>query len=563
MWSSRQKQLAGYLSATCLLFTLLACDQKARGQLPKAAPGSKLSNQTQQVEVSSDPLGRTTPRGTVLGFLSAAYNQKYEAAAQYLDTRARGNDASVLASQLFFVLDRKLPAKLNSVSNDPLGSMSDRVDSRRELIGSVVTDKGGVDIYVERVDRPNAAPIWLFSRQTLADIPDVYDEINATTVDNLIPEYMLKKYFGITLFGWLFFLVFLPLLYVSLHLLDRLVSAGLGYAIRSWTRHKTVGNLTVLPHPLRLFIVSWTIYATIHAVSLSLVSRQVGSTIAVLVLIVAFVWAEFLINAKCEAYLKRRMERQGRLSTTAILRPARRMVDLIAAMVGLICILRTLGINPTAALAGLGVGGIAIALGAQKTLENIIGGVSLIIDGAVRVGDLFIIGEVEGFIEGIGLRSTQIRTHGRTIVTIPNAQMATMTLENLSARDRFWLHHLINLEYDTSPSRLESLLSDVRGFLQEDSRIVLPEITRVRVLRFAESRLELEVWAYVSAQNWAHFLQIQEDLLIKIRQIIASSGVALAHPSRTVYVKSGSESDGAAMHIATAEKEAGHEIQMR
>lgn len=557
MWLSKSKRVARCCFAICL-FTL-PCIQAGQGQPLGTASGANPSNQSQKV--SSDSLGRTTPRGTVRGFLSAAYNQKFDTAAQYLDTRAGGSDASLLARQLFFVLDRKLPAKLNNINNDPLGSMSDPVDSRRELIGTVVTEDGGVDIYLERVDRPNAASIWLFSRQTLVDIPNVYHKINATPVDSRLPEYMLKRYFSITLFAWLYFLVFLPLLYLTLSVLNQVVSAGLHYALQRWILHKTVEKLNVLPHPLRLLIVSGTIIATVRAVGWSLVSRQAGSTIADLVLIAAIVWAVFMVNARCEAWLKRRMERQGRLSTTAVLRPARRVMDLISIIVGMICVLNILGINPTAALAGLGVGGIAIALAAQKTLENVIGGVSLIIDDAVRVGDLFRIGQVEGFIEVIGLRSTRVRTHERTIVIIPNAQMATMTLENLSARDRFWLHHLINIEYGTSPSALESLLSNVRGFLEQDAR-VFPEMRRVRILRFAESRLELEVWAYVSARNWPHFLQIQEDLLITIRQLIASCGVALAHPSRTVYVKSGPETDGAATHVSGAEKEADHEMQV-
>lgn len=559
MWPSRSKRVARCCFAICL--STLLCVQAGQGQHLGAASGANSSNQSQKVEISSDPLGRTTPRGTVRGFLSAAYNQKFDTAAQYLDTRAGGTDASLLARQLFFVLDRKLPAKLNNINNDPLGSMSDPVDSRRELIGSVVTDNGGVDIYVERVDRHNAASIWLFSRQTLVDIPDVYNKINASPVDRRLPEYLLKRYFTITLFAWLFFLVFLPLLYLTLGLLNRAVSAGLHYALQRWILHKTVEKLNVLPHPLRLLIVSGTILATVRAVGWSLVSRQAGSTIADLVLIVAIVWAVFMVDARCEAWLKKRMKREGRLSTTAVLRPARRVMDLISIIAGMICVLNILGINPTAALAGLGVGGIAIALAAQKTLENVIGGVSLIIDDAVRVGDLFRIGQVEGFIEVIGLRSTRVRTHDRSIVIIPNAQMATMTLENLSARDRFWLHHLINIEYGTSPSTLELLLSKVRGFLEEDAR-VLPELRRVRILRFAESRLELEVWAYVSARNWPHFLQIQEDLLLTIRRMIASCGVALAHPSRTVYVKSGPETNGAATHLADAEKEAGHEMQI-
>jgi MscS family membrane protein len=278
------------------------------------------------------------------------------------------------------------------------------------------------------------------------------------------------------------------------------------------------------------------IHATLARFSTSLVARQVGSITQTLILIVGLVWLAILVNRRFEDFLKKRMERQGRLGSTAILRPARAMVDAIAAIIGLIFALHSFGINPSAFLAGLGVGGIAIALAAQKTLENVIGGASLILDEAVRVGDSFKIGDIVGTVEAVGLRSTRVRTLDRTLVTIPNGQMATMTLENYSARDNFWLRHLVGLSHDTQPSNLSAVLAAVRELLSQDSR-VLPASVRVRFLRFGESSLELEVFAYVLARDWSHFLEIQENLLTQIREAITSNGAQIAYPVRTIHVK--------------------------
>lgn len=529
-----------------LLLTCLSASQAASGQISKSEITSQPAP-TQSVEARQDPLGRATPRGTVMGFLNAAYRDKYDIATQYLDTRARGNKAETLAKQLFLVLDRKLPAKLNNVSNEPLGSLSDPVDSRRELIGSVTTESGGVDIYLERIDRPGAGSIWLFSRETLADIPAVYKQINAVVVENVVPDFLLKRYFGVALFGWVYFLICLPLLYLLLSVINRVVGTGLGYSLRRWANRSEGRNPTILPHPARLLIISATISFTLSKVNVTLLARQVASTVAFLILIVAFVWAMFLVNARCELYLKRRMESQGRISSTAVIRPARRVMDLIAVVVGLMFVLHSLGISPTATLAGLGVGGIAVALAAQKTLENIIGGASLIVDGAVRVGDFFKIGDVVGTVEVIGLRSIRVRTLDRTIVTIPNGQVATMTLENYSARDQFWLHQMIGLGYQTASTNLDSALSDARTLLERDPR-VLSATARVRLIRLAESNLELEVFAYVSAKDWNHFLAIQEDLLMKIRAVIGSAGVEIGYPARAVYLKNQLEVGGAPLH---------------
>ena len=271
-------------------------------------------------------------------------------------------------------------------------------------------------------------------------------------------------------------------------------------------------------------------------------ARQVGSIVQTIIFNVGLVWLAILLNGRCEEYLRNRMEKQGRLGSTAILRPARRMMDLIAGVIGLMFALHSFGINPSAFLAGLGVGGIAVALAAQKTLENVIGGASIILDEAVRVGDYFKMGTVEGTVETIGLRSTRVRTMNRTLVTIPNGQIATMTLENFSARDSFWFRHIVGVGYDTPSPTLGLILTEIRALLEQDPR-VLPATTRVRFLRFAESSLDFEIYAYIGVRENNQFLEIQEDLLIKIRQIIDSAEAEIAFPSRTIYLKSETEKD--------------------
>lgn len=307
-------------------------------------------------------------------------------------------------------------------------------------------------------------------------------------------------------------------------------------------------NPTILSHPFRLLIIAVAIKVMLAELSLPLFARQVGSITITAVTIVALVWILILINGKCEGYLRRRMERHGHVGAAAILPPARRVMDFLAAVIGLMFLLHGLGINPSAALAGLGVGGIAVALAAQKTLENVIGGASLILDEAVRVGDFFKVGDVIGTVEAIGLRSTRVRTLDRTVVNIPNGQMATMALENFSARDSFWLRHLIYIGHQTAPSTLTRVLANVRQLLDQDGR-VLPASTRVRFLRFGESSLELEIYAYVLAREWDHFLEIQEDLLVQVREIIDENGVEVAFPARTVYLKNEIGSEGTSAQL--------------
>ena len=176
-----------------------------------------------------------------------------------------------------------------------------------------------------------------------------------------------------------------------------------------------------------------------------------------MIVLVAVLWLIVAHARWVERHLVAR--RPGLSGSAAILRLFRRGTNGLFVLAGLLFTLHYFGINPTTALAGLGVGGIAVALAAQKTLENLIAGISLITDQAVRVGDTFKLVDDVGTVEEVGLRSTRIRTLDRTLVSVPNGQIANMSLETLSARDKFWFHPVIGLRYETTPVQLKSSIT--------------------------------------------------------------------------------------------------------
>ena len=197
--------------------------------------------------------------------------------------------------------------------------------------------------------------------------------------------------------------------------------------------------------------------------------------------------------------------------------------------------LNLFGVDATAALAGLGIGGIAVALAAQKTLENVIGGFSLVFDKALRVGDVLKLGEIVGTVDQIGLRSTRIRTVDRTILSVPNGQIATVNIETLSDRDKFWFRHVIGLRYETTPAQIRTILSEMRDLLRSEPEADLDSV-RVRFLRMAPFSLDVELVVYFFASDWNQFLEIQERLLLRIMEIVDRAGTSIAFPSQTLYV---------------------------
>jgi MscS family membrane protein len=176
-----------------------------------------------------------------------------------------------------------------------------------------------------------------------------------------------------------------------------------------------------------------------------------------------------------------------------------------------------------------------VALAAQKTLENVIAGASLIFDKAVRVGDTLRLGTLIGTVDHIGLRSTWIRTVDRTMISIPNSQIANASVETLSVRDKFWFHPAVGLVYETTPSQLRAVLDGIRKMLGEHPQIDRQSI-RVRFLNLGACSLDVDVFAYAFARDWNHFLEIQEELLFGVTDIVAKAGTQIAFPSQTMYV---------------------------
>jgi MscS family membrane protein len=264
--------------------------------------------------------------------------------------------------------------------------------------------------------------------------------------------------------------------------------------------------------------------------------RQSLANLAAIVVIISVAWLLVLFNGVVERRITRRIPVANLSATLSLLRVARRAGDVLVIFAAAIAILRHYGVNPTPILAGLGVGGIAVALAAQKTLENVIAGASLIFDQALRVGDAVRVGTFEGTVEHIGLRSTRIRTVDRTLVSLPNGLIANMSLETLSARDKFWFHPTIQLRYETTAAQLRDVVDGIRTMLEGEAS-VNREPLRVRFLRLGAFSIDIEVFAYVSARDWPHFLELQEQLLSRIMEIVAGAGAEIAFPSQTMYVE--------------------------
>src|SRR3954468_1054451 len=481
-----------------------------------------------------DALGRSTPRGTVLGFLSAARKGDYELARQYLNTRLTEAVATRRAEQLFVVLDAKLPARLTEVIDVPEGSRSNVSSPDDERIATLAEGHASVDVVLERVQPAKSGAIWLFSSRTVDAVPAVYNRVLETRAAARLPGFLLDtRISGIEIFEWLGMLVAIPLLYLATGLLNRILTPVVRF-IGARMGQPRFRERNALAIPARLLLLAIASQWLLSSLGLSLLSRQFFSSLMTLLAIAAIAWLLMYLGQEMEASVLRRLPTSNPASIS-LLRVGRRIGDAFIVVAALLATLRHFGIDPTPALAGLGVGGIAVALAAQKTLENVIAGASLIFDQAVRVGDSLKVGEIVGTVDEIGLRSTRIRTLDRTVVIVPNSQIASAAVETLSARDKFWFHPVVGLRYETTQPQLQDVMQGIRRMLDQHSSIAR-ESARVRLIRLGAFSLDIEIFAYVIATDWTQFLEIQEQLLLTLTDIVSRAGTAMAFPSQTMYV---------------------------
>jgi len=250
--------------------------------------------------------------------------------------------------------------------------------------------------------------------------------------------------------------------------------------------------------------------------------------------VAAACWALFWVVDSYSRVLGRRLVADDQKAANSLVTLGRRALKLTLLSLALLTILHNLGFEVTSLLAGLGIGGLAIALASQKTLESLLGGIMIVADQPVRVGDFCRFGDKTGTVEDVGIRSTRIRTPERTVISVPNAEFSSLQVENFGHRDRIRLLTTLGLRCETSPDQLRWVLTRLRELLASHD-LVLADTARVRFVGFGDSTLDVEVFAFLGTTDWGAYLAAREELYLGMMDTIKESGSDLAFPSHTAY----------------------------
>jgi MscS family membrane protein len=452
----------------------------------------------------------------------------------------RNQDGETIARELKYVLDNLLITNLDRISNSPQGALDDKLDPDQERIGAITVDSKKVDILLHQVpsDLDPAAKIWLFSAATLKQIPALDREVDRPEIEKYLPPIALVHTYILHLRLWqlVAFVLVIPVSFLISGLFTRLMKAVLRPLIQRITHEQAGQGIQTIGGPVKLIVWVLVLHTAAYSVlALPVLARQILIRIVSATSIAAAAWLLSRIIELTARLTQERMMRTQQQAKTAVVHLVRRLLKAVVGGLAILFILQSAGINLTAVVAGVSVVGIAVAFAAQKTLENLFGGMMIITDEPVRVGDVCRFGSELGTVEDIGIRSTRIRTMGRSVVAVPNGQFSAMSLENLSVRDKILFNPTIGLRGETSADQLRFVLAEIRRMLYGHPKVETAT-ARVRFVKFGDSSLDVEVFAYVPTQDNLEFLAVREDLLLRIMDIVETGGSGLANPSQTVYL---------------------------
>ena len=523
------------LSVAVVVLLAVGSATSSQAQLPKAVKPPATAQP--EATASVDPLGRETPRGAMIGFLKYEASGDYEVAARFLQIPPGQHiNLPQLARQLH-TLYPYFQGNLNLLSDDPNGSVEPGLPLGQVRAGT--TTVGGItsDLILVRVNDPVAGKIWLISRGTVASIPKLYAlaESEAPTLLGRFRLFLLSgtSILAMTSTQWIAWLLSFPLSWLLAWLLTFLLSAPR----RAWCklrRHPfTSVWQTPVGMPLRCMMALLLHGFFVYLLQPPLLYRVYYVRLLVAVLVICFGWLLSRISDQgfSHALNQTRTHRKGGESILILMQRMNRVGILVIALVAALAIL---GLNITTTLAGLGIGGLAVALAAQKTLENLIGGVSLLMDRAIQVGDFCKIGDRMGTVEDIGLRSLKMRTLDQNLLVVPNGALAQMQFENMKARPKLLISQNFSLRIETRVEQLRFVLDSVQAVFDEDPAIE-PGTSRVRITNFEGAAFQFELFAYGKTGDWKELTAIRQEILLKIAAIVEAAGTGFAGPTRLTY----------------------------
>lgn len=522
---------------TSLAFAPLIFAQEEAEEEEEAPPA--LDQDVVEDVAFKDNLGRDTPRSSFTGFLKAVEKFDYVTAAEFIDLRnlpraTREYSGEELARQLDFVIKRRMKIDLSHLSKKPMGQVVDGLPDYRDELGPLVSEDGEQILYLQRVPGLDNNFIWKVSNISIALVPGLYSYFSYPDWVEYIRTHLPEDsgFLGIELFKWAIVIgaaiILLPIFWL------------IGFAL-SWLISRPGSPLHVpirklFTRPLTLLTVMLITGKLLSELGLGAKAQALVESKTLMTFVV--VWLIFSLIDLGRARRRESFIAQGRADAHILGRPMANAVKLVTLLFATLIWLSNTGINISTLLAGLGVGGIALALALQKPIEDLLGAVSIYSQQPMITGDLCKYGTILGRIEEIGLRTTRIRTLNNTLVSVPNCLIAHGAIENYSAREKMLYHPELPLRYDTSREQMQTIMEGIDELARSHEQ-VLEKSVRIRFTEFSENSMIIKARIYVDTSDFTTYLTVVGDLNMGIMKTVQDAGAHFAQGAKTVMLEYG------------------------
>lgn len=500
-------------------------------------------------------LHRSTPKRALDGFQRASADANWNLAAHYLDLGAElAPRGPQLARRLSMIFERIGVPESNELADSFFGNRNEAdLEVDQELVfdlgtldASIVKPaiRGRITLWIRRdANDADGKMLWLVSRPTVESIDEWYDQLGYGWIGDTLPQFFFTlQFLGLQLWQWLGILLLLVLAlvlqFLAVGLLFWMLGRWSGRTESQWD-DKVIAAARM---PARVFITAFLLITMAGPLALR---REVFEILALAcrtVEVVSFVWLGYRLVDVGALAICRMADRHNQNLDTTLFPLLSRIMKVAVVVVGGLFILQNLDVNVTGLIAALGVGGIAVALAGQKTVENLLGSIIIAIDRPFKIGNFCKVGDYLGVIEDIGLRSTRVRTLDRTLVTIPNGKLSDMTIENFAHRDRIRWVSSIGVTYSATIEQIKYVVDEVKKLILAHPKTFNEDIV-VRFASFGNYSQNIDVICFVTTTDYLEFTAVREELCFEFARIVAESGAGFAFPSQTIYLGKHSGAD--------------------
>jgi MscS family membrane protein len=484
----------------------------------------------------ADEFNRGVPRSSLKGYLKAARDGDFERAAEYLDLRylpgrMDKSQGPQLARQLKIALDKVLWFDLDVISAHPAGSSDDGLPANRDIVGRIKTPEKTVDILMQRIPRGDGAYIWKISNQTVAEIPHLYEYFGygpfEETLSKMFPD---AQFLGWQIWQWILWLLNLTFAFLLALIITWIVNLIVGRKDTAMRRQVK----SFIAWPVRFLLWLLLEQVGLSFIGLSMTVRTIFRFDPVLPFVMT--WTAVRLVDLIVFWWGERLRRSGREDAIVLLRPARTAIRITLVIAAVLFWLDNIGLKVSTLLAGLGVGGLAVALAAQDTLKNLLGSVMILLDKPYKVGQRIVAEGHDGIVEEIGLRSTRIRLLTGHQTVIPNEKMAKIDIENIGQRPHIRRLTNIGITYDTPPEKIEKAVDIILQILENHEGMDPDFPPRSYFNEYNPYSLNILVLYWYHPADYWDYMKFSQEVNLQIAREFQKECIKFAFPTSTTYL---------------------------